>query len=97
MTDPTLASYAESRAQAATKYESFGVSLSEIKRTTTELLSQIGRHGFFAEYSKHDISHIDEVIRLAEWLIDDDTKKVMTDADWFLLTLSIYFHDMGTP
>ncbi len=22
-------------------------------------------------------------------------KKVMTDADWFLITLSIYFHDMG--
>jgi molecular chaperone HtpG len=95
MTDPTLASYAERRAQAATKYEGFGVSLSEIKRTTTELLSQIGRHGFFAEFSKHDISHIDEVIRLAEWLVDDDTKKIMTDADWFLLTLSIYFHDMG--
>jgi molecular chaperone HtpG len=95
MADPTLSSYAESRAQAATKYEGFGVSLSEIKRTTTELLSQIGRHGFFAEYSKHDISHIDEVIRLAEWLVDDDSKKVMTDADWFLITLSIYFHDMG--
>jgi hypothetical protein len=95
MTDPSFKSYAESRALAATKYEGFGVSLSEIKRTTTELLSQIGRHGFFAEYSKHDISHIDEVLRLAEWLIDDDTRKIMTDADWFLLTLSIYFHDMG--
>lgn len=52
MADPTFDSYAETRAQAATKYEGFGVSLSEIKRTTTELLSQIGRHGFFEEYSK---------------------------------------------
>lgn len=95
MSDPALTSLAERRALAATRYEGFGVSLPEIKRTVSELLSQIGRHGFFAEYSKHDISHIDEVIRLVEWLVDDDTKKAMTDADWFLLTLSIYFHDMG--
>jgi molecular chaperone HtpG len=95
VSEPALTSLAEGRALAATRYEGFGVSLPEIKRTVSELLSQIGRHGFFAEYSKHDISHIDEVIRLAEWLVDDDTKKIMTDADWFLLTLSIYFHDMG--
>ncbi|MGJ5178198.1 HD domain-containing protein [Bradyrhizobium oligotrophicum] len=90
-----LDSYPEARAQAATKYDGFGVSLSEIKRTTAELLSQIGKHGFFAEYSKHDISHINEVLKLADWLVDDDTKKIMSDADWFLITLSIYFHDMG--
>jgi molecular chaperone HtpG len=95
MADLSLVSYPEKRAQAATVFEGFGVSLSEIKRTTTELLSQIGKHGFFAEYSKHDISHIDEVLKLADWLVDDDTKKVMSDADWFLITLSIYFHDMG--
>jgi molecular chaperone HtpG len=95
VSEPALTSLAERRALAATRYEGFGVSLPEIKRTVSELLSQIGRHGFFAEYSKHDISHIDEVIRLAEWLVDDGTKKFMTDADWFLLTLSIYFHDLG--
>jgi HD superfamily phosphodiesterase len=95
MNTPSLESYAERRALQATQYEGFGVNLQEIKRTTAELLSQIGRNGFFAEYSKHDISHIDEVLRLAEWLVDDATKKIMTDADWFLITLSIYFHDMG--
>jgi molecular chaperone HtpG len=93
--EPVFETYAEQRAQRATCLEGFGVSLSEIKRTTADLLSQIGKHGFFAEYSKHDISHIDEVLKLTEWLIDDDTKKVMSDADWFLITLSIYFHDMG--
>lgn len=62
MPDIFLDSYAEKRAQAATKYEGFGVSLPEIKRTTAELLSQIGKNGIFAEYSKHDITHIDEVI-----------------------------------
>lgn len=95
MADTPLNSYAEKRALAAVAYEGFGVNLSEIKRTTADILSQIGKNGFFAEYSKHDISHIDEVLRLAEWLVDDNTKKYMTDADWFLITLSIYFHDMG--
>jgi molecular chaperone HtpG len=78
MGEPRLDSYAEQRALAATNYEAFGVSLPEIKRTTAELLPQIGRRGFFAEYSKHDISHVDEVLKLAEWLIDDETKRVMT-------------------
>ncbi len=95
MTDVKLDLYPEVRAAAATAFEGFGVSLAEIKRTTAELLSQIGKNGFFAEYSKHDISHIDEVLKLANWLVDDETKKVMSDADWFLITLSIYFHDMG--
>jgi molecular chaperone HtpG len=95
MADVTLNSYPETRAAAATAFEGFGVSLSEIKRTTADLLSQIGKYGFFEEYSKHDISHIDEVLKLSDWLVDDDTKKIMSDADWFLITLSIYFHDMG--
>jgi hypothetical protein len=95
MADPALNSYAEKRAMAAASYEGFGINLSEVKRTTAELVSQIGKNGLFSEYSKHDISHIDEVLRLAEWLVDDETKRHMTDADWFLITLSIYFHDMG--
>jgi molecular chaperone HtpG len=57
MADVTLNSYPETRAAAATAFEGFGVSLSEIKRTTADLLSQIGKYGFFEEYSKHDISH----------------------------------------
>ncbi|TYO64477.1 ATP-binding protein [Bradyrhizobium hipponense] len=95
MTDVNLELYPEVRALKATAFEGFGVNLQEIKRTAADLLSQIGKHGFFSEYSKHDISHIDEVLKLADWLVDDQTKKFMSDADWFLITLSIYFHDMG--
>ena len=95
MADPVFKSYAERRALEATKFESFAVNLSEVKRVTSELLSQIGKNGLFAEYTKHDISHIDEVLALADWLVDDETRKHMSDADWFLITLSIYFHDMG--
>ncbi len=95
MAETALSSYPEQRAVAASRYDGFGVNLPDVKRVTAEMLAQIGKHGIFAEYSKHDISHINEVLRLAEWLVDDDTKKHMSDADWFLITLSIYFHDMG--
>ena len=75
MADAELASYSEIRAQKAASYDGFGVNLLEIKRTTAHLLSQIGKIGIFTEYTKHDISHIDEVLRLADWLVDDETKK----------------------
>jgi molecular chaperone HtpG len=93
--DVSLNSYLEKRALAATKHPPFGVNLMEVKRTVAEILSQIGRQGIFESYSKHDITHIDQVLELADWLIDDHTKSVMSDADCFLITLSIYFHDMG--
>ena len=95
MSGASTNTYAESRAISATKFEAFGINLAEVKRTVADMLSQIGKVGIFEEYTKHDISHIDEVLKLTDWLVDDDTKKVMTDADWFLITLSIYFHDMG--
>ena len=32
---------------------------------------------------------------MLDWLIPEDTKNVMTAADWLLTVLSIYFHDLG--
>ena len=49
----------------------------------------------FAEYTKHDISHIDEMLKLVEWIIPEQTKEKLTSAEWLMLVLSIYFHDMG--
>lgn len=30
-----------------------------------------------------------------EWLIPEHTQRIMTSAEWMMLVLSIYFHDMG--
>jgi hypothetical protein len=86
---------AEQRAESATRHEAFAVNLVDVRRTVSEILSQIGRFGFFDFYTKHDIVHVDEMLAQLDWLVPDTTKKIMSDADWFITVLSIYFHDLG--
>ena len=42
----------------------------------------------------HSIAHIDEMLKIVEWLIPETTKEKMTYAEWLMLTLAIYFHDL---
>lgn len=94
-TTENFSSNAEVEADAATKFEPFGINLPEVRRTTSLMLNQIGRNGIFDQYTRHDISHIDELLHLTDWIIDPETKKVMTPGDWLMIVLSIYFHDLG--
>ncbi|MBV9096494.1 MAG: hypothetical protein JO079_00425, partial [Frankiaceae bacterium] len=41
------------------------------------------------------MSHIDGMLSLYDWLVDDATRAVMTPADWLQLVLGTYFHDFG--
>ena len=91
-----LNSAIELRAEKAEALRTFsGVKLLHIKKQVEILLGHIGEMGIFSGYTKHDISHIDEMLKLAEWIIPEETQKVMTSAEWMMLVLSIYFHDMG--
>lgn len=91
-----LVTYAEVRARAAEKLPAFGgLNLLHIKRQVEVLLGLIGRNGIFDEYTKHDISHIDRMLETLDWLIPDDTKTIMSPADWLATVLSVYFHDLG--
>lgn len=72
-----------------------GTKLLHIRSCVEELLSFIGRSGLFEEYTLHNISHIDEMLSIVDWLIPNKTKDVMTSAEWLTLTLAIYFHDLG--
>src|SRR5262249_40120900 len=92
----TIGTYAEQQATKAEELPAFsGIKILHIKRTVAEILKQIGTEGIFDTYTRHDISHIDEMLTALEWLIPLDTKKIMSAADWLLLVLAIYFHDMG--
>jgi len=88
-------SAAEERALVATKLDAFPLQLHEIRRTVKQILDLFGRNGFFAEYTVHDFSHVEAMLADLEWIIPDATKKAMTPADWLLITLAIYFHDLG--
>lgn len=91
-----LKNYVEIQAEKAENL-SFcsGIKLLHIRNSVEELLSFIGRGGIFEEYTLHSIAHIDEMLKIIEWLIPDDTKKVMTHAEWLMLVLAVYFHDLG--
>lgn len=60
-----------------------------------ELLGRIGKYGFFDEYTKHDITHIDAMLAKLDWLVTPRTREAMTPADWLLIVLAVYFHDIG--
>src|SRR5262245_66625847 len=93
---PELPSNAERRAEEAQKYSAFnGINLHNLRATTAEMLSLIGRQGLFEEYSKHDISHIDKLLDTLDWIIPTNTQSCMSPADWLLTVLCIYFHDLG--
>src|SRR5450759_148333 len=71
------------------------ISLPGIKEQVAEILSLIGRGGCFSTYTVHDISHIDAMLNMLDWLVPESTGHVMTSVDWLLITLSIYLHDLG--
>ena len=86
----------EQRAQRAEELNAFsGVKLSYIREQITTVVGLIGQNGIFDQYTKHDISHIDQLLVLAEWIIPEQTAQAMTPSDWLMLVLAIYFHDMG--
>lgn len=71
-------------------------SLPGVKEKVAEILDMIGRvEGIFSTYAKHDISHIDAMLGMLDWLIPPSTQEKMTSVDWLLTVLSIYFHDLG--
>ena len=39
------------------------------------MLGFIGKGGIFEEYTVHSIEHIDEMLKIVEWLIPDITKE----------------------
>jgi molecular chaperone HtpG len=88
--------FAEKRASEAENIGAFqGVKLLYIRKQVEDMLALIGRNGFFDQYTRHDISHIDGMLEIVDWVIPDITKEYMSKADWLMLVLAIYFHDMG--
>lgn len=58
-----------------------GLKLLHVRDQVEEILMNIGKGGIFEEYTVHNISHIDEMLKIVEWLIPEETKKEMTSAE----------------
>lgn len=90
-----LISTAERKAEIATTLSTFPINLGEIKRTVADILSQFGKGLMFHEYTSHDVSHINDMLVTVEWMIPLDTQNTLSKAEWLMIVLSIYFHDIG--
>ena len=92
-----LPSNAERRAKNAENLPViFGsVNLTSIRENVVEILKLIGRDGIFREYTLHDSNHIDAMLALVDRLIPAETAAKMKTADWLMIVLSCYFHDLG--
>ena len=89
-------SSAENMAMKAVSLSAFSaINIVDIKHKVKSLLSLIGRDGVFDEYTKHDISHIDGMLASLDFIIPEKVKGQLTGADWLLIVLSFYFHDLG--
>jgi molecular chaperone HtpG len=92
-----LISTAELTAEEATKLPEFrNVNLGGVKDKIAQILDLIGRvEGIFSTYTKHDISHVNSMLRLLDWIVPPQTKPVMTVVDWLMVVLAVYLHDLG--
>lgn len=94
--DITLKTKAEEKANDACKLDAFtSINLLSIKKSIAEMLALIGRDGIFDQYTKHDISHVNMMLASLDYIIPKETAEKMTGADWLLIVLSVYFHDLG--
>lgn len=82
---------AEALGRSALGAFNLGAARAELK----QLLGAVGQTAEFSTYTKHDISHIDALLRSVDWLITERTWGRLTVADALVLTLSIYVHDLG--
>lgn len=87
---------AEKRALDALRLSSFkGLDLIHVKESLSDMLEHLTDQGMFDQYTKHDISHVNGMLKLVDDIIPAKVVDVLTPTDWLMIVLSIYFHDLG--
>ena len=87
--------YAEQMALEAVQLDAFPLQLHEIRRTVYSILDQFGRGNIFSQYTVHNYSHVHSMLNDLDRFLTPHTKTSLTKTDWLILTLGIYFHDIG--
>jgi hypothetical protein len=64
-----------------------------IKDHTTKYLSGIEKT--FPHYSRHDLSHIQNILDNIERILGDDRINILSIGDVWLILVSVYLHDIG--
>ncbi len=92
-----LATYAEQQADTARKIKGFkDFALDGVRDKVAVILNMIGNvDGVFSTYTAHDISHVDAMLNMLDWLVPPETRECLTPVEWLMVVLSFYFHDLG--
>ena len=90
-----MTTFLEARAEEATSLPAFAMNYPEFRRSVQAIQDQFGTTGTFAEYTRHDASHLSGVMEIADWLIPNSTKAILTPAECFFIVISILLHDVG--
>jgi hypothetical protein len=93
MSLPSIAEREADRSRELPNFQHF--SLPGVREKVAEVLSLIGREGIFSTYTVHNISHIDSMLAILDWLVPESTRNILTPVDWLLTVLAIYLHDLG--
>lgn len=75
------------------KESDIGSNIDKIEKQTSDILNEMKTIGIFKEYTKHNIEHSREMLRICQWLIYDLDK--LNQIELYLLVLGCYFHDIG--
>lgn len=86
---------AENRALPATSLPAFPINMHDVRAKVRAILDNWKSGGLFYEYTDHSFQHVVDMLDMCEWIIPGETQDIMTPADWFMLVVSIYFHDIG--
>ncbi|MGR5240327.1 HD domain-containing protein [Photobacterium damselae] len=96
MSSVKLNSLIENKAVKAQNIDIFhSISLLNIKNKVNSILNQIGKNEIFDEYTKHDITHVNAMLDLVNTVVESDTFEKLTYSECLMITLAIYFHDLG--
>lgn len=93
----TLYTNAEQKADQSRDLPTFrNFSLPGVRDEVRKMLEMIGRvETIFSTYTEHNISHVDSILHMLDWLIPPTTQQAMTPIDWLMIVLAIYLHDLG--
>ena len=77
-----LDSNAEKRALDALRLSSFkGLELIHVKESLSDMLEHLTDQGMFDQYTKHDISHVNGMLKLVDDIIPAKVVDVLTPTD----------------
>ena len=73
----------------------FAQAISFVLNEYAPILKQEYQKVFFPDYTKHDIDHLDEVLKIIEKLVPNEILSKLSQESLNIIVASVVFHDIG--